>query len=100
MGRVVGGLLGGLMIELLPLHMAPNQLATLRDEPGTYLHPGELEAHLRLLHDSLMEIGAGRLAALDVRPVLDAVETFGFHLADLDIVEGRWHGAIPQWIRR
>jgi len=75
----------GLMIELLPLHMAPNQLATLREEPGTYVHPSELEAHLRLLHDSLVEIGAKRLAALDVRPVLHAVETFGFHLADLDI---------------
>jgi phosphoenolpyruvate carboxylase len=73
------------MIELLPLHMAPNQARRLREEPGTYLYPAELEAHLRLLHDSLVEIGAGRLAALDVRPVLRAVETFGFHLADLDI---------------
>ena len=26
----------GLMIERLPLHMAPNQLASLREEPGTY----------------------------------------------------------------
>jgi phosphoenolpyruvate carboxylase len=75
----------GLMIELLPLHMAPNQLADLREEPGTYLHPTELEAHLWLLHDSLVEIGASRLAALDVRPAIRAVETFGFHLADLDI---------------
>jgi len=75
----------GLMIERLPVHMAPNQLASLRETPGTYLQPSELEAHLRLLHDSLVEIGAGRLAALDVRPVLRAVETFGFHLADLDV---------------
>jgi phosphoenolpyruvate carboxylase len=75
----------GLMIELLPLHMAPNQLAHLREDPGAYRYPAELEAHLRLLHDSLVGIGAGRLAALDVRPVLRAVETFGFHLADLDI---------------
>jgi phosphoenolpyruvate carboxylase len=73
------------MIELLPLHMAPNQLAALREDPGTYLYPAELQAHLWLLHNSLVEIGAGRLAALDVRPVIRAVETFGFHLADLDI---------------
>ncbi len=73
------------MIARLPVHMAPNQLATLREEPGAYTHPSQLEAHLRLLHDSLVEIGAGRLAALDVRPVLRPVETFGFHLADLDI---------------
>jgi phosphoenolpyruvate carboxylase len=75
----------GLMIEKLPLHMAPNQLASLREAPGTYLYPKELEAHLRVLHDGLMEIGAGRLAALDVQPVLRAVQTFGFHLADLDV---------------
>jgi len=75
----------GLMIERLPLRMAPNQLDRLREEPGTYQSPRELEAHLRLLHDSLVEIGAGRLAALDVRPALRAVEVFGFHLADLDI---------------
>jgi len=74
-----------LMIELLPVRMAPNQLASLREEPGTYLQPSELAAHLWLLHDSLVEIGAGRLAALDVRPAIRAVETFGFHLADLDI---------------
>jgi phosphoenolpyruvate carboxylase len=74
-----------LMIEMLPLHVAPNQLARLREEPGTYLQPAELAAHLQLLHDSLVEIGATRLAALDVRPVIHAVETFGFHLADLDI---------------
>jgi phosphoenolpyruvate carboxylase len=75
----------GLMIELLPLQMAPNQLAELCEEPGAYQKPAELLAHLWLLHDSLIEIGAGRLAALDVRPVIRAVETFGFHLADLDV---------------
>jgi phosphoenolpyruvate carboxylase len=75
----------GLMIELLPLHMAPNQLAHLREDPGTYKSPAELEEHLWLLHDSLIEIGAGRLAALDVRPVIRAVECFGFHLANLDV---------------
>ena len=33
------------------------------DDQGAYQHPDELEAHLWLLHDSLVEIGAGRLAA-------------------------------------
>jgi phosphoenolpyruvate carboxylase len=75
----------GLMIELLPLQMAPNQLAALREDPGCYQKPAELLAHLWLLHDSLVEIGAVRLAALDVRPAIRAVETFGFQLADLDI---------------
>jgi phosphoenolpyruvate carboxylase len=75
----------GLMIELLPIQMASNQLAQLREDPGTYKNSAELAVHLQLLHDSLIGIGAGRLAAQDVRPVLRAVEAFGFHLADLDI---------------
>jgi phosphoenolpyruvate carboxylase len=40
---------------------------------------------LRVLRDSLIEIGAARLAEADVRPVLHATEVFGFHLAQLDI---------------
>ena len=75
----------GLMIQRLPLHMAPNQLARLRDEPGAYRFPEELAADLRALFNGLVEIGAGLLAEQDVRPVLRAVETFGFHLAQLDI---------------
>ncbi|TVQ89981.1 MAG: phosphoenolpyruvate carboxylase [Deltaproteobacteria bacterium] len=45
----------------------------------------ELLAELQLIYDSLVEIGARRLAQADVFPVQRLVRTFGFHLAVLDI---------------
>jgi phosphoenolpyruvate carboxylase len=53
-------------------------------EPG-YQTPAELEADLCLLHDALQFAGAGRLAVADVQPLLRSVQTFGFHLAVLDV---------------
>ena len=50
-----------------------------------YARAGELTADLERLNASLVEVGAGRIAARDVLPVLRAVDTFGFHLATLDI---------------
>lgn len=53
--------------------------------PGAYPGAAALAADLRLLRDALCAVGAGRLAEEDVDPVLRHVETFGFHLAALDI---------------
>ncbi len=62
------------------------------DAAPAYARPEELLADLQSLHDSLVEIGARRIAARDVRPVARAVETFGFHLATLDIRQNsRFH---------
>jgi phosphoenolpyruvate carboxylase len=44
-----------------------------------------LLADLRLLYDSLVDVGAWRMATDAVGPVIRAAETFGFHLAALDI---------------
>ena len=74
-----------LMIERLPVEIAPHQLSQLRDGAGKYRFAHELAADLRTLRDSLMEVGADRLAKTDVRPILRAVQLFGFHLAQLDI---------------
>ena len=63
-------------------------LARLPDDPdkqNTYRTTRTLEADLQKLYDTLTEIGAYRLAAHDVLPVLRIVQTFGFHLATLDI---------------
>jgi phosphoenolpyruvate carboxylase len=53
--------------------------------PGAYPLAGALAADLRLLRESLLAVGAPRLAREDVDPVIRHVETFGFHLAALDI---------------
>ncbi|NDJ63329.1 MAG: phosphoenolpyruvate carboxylase, partial [Chloroflexi bacterium] len=51
----------------------------------TYQTAAELLRELRILHDSLHSVDAARLAAADVLPVIRVVQTFGFHLATLDI---------------
>ncbi len=50
-----------------------------------YARAGDLAEDLRRLRAALSAVGAGRIARRDVDPALDRVETFGFHLANLDI---------------
>jgi phosphoenolpyruvate carboxylase len=74
-----------LLIERLPIEIAPHQVSQLRTAAGSYAFAEELAADLAVLRDALVEVGARRLADFDVRPVLRAVQVFGFHLAQLDI---------------
>jgi phosphoenolpyruvate carboxylase len=74
-----------LLIERLPVEIIPHQVSNLRPGEGNYRLAEELVADLHVLRDSLTEVGAERLADADVRPVLRAVQVFGFHLAQLDI---------------
>jgi phosphoenolpyruvate carboxylase len=74
-----------LMIDRLPVDLAPHQSSRLCEGGGRYRLASELRADLQTLRDSLKEVGADRLADTDVRPVLRAVQIFGFHLAQLDI---------------
>lgn len=50
-----------------------------------YRYATELLADLEFLYHSLYEIGAARVADLEVAPVLRKIQIFGFHLATLDI---------------
>jgi phosphoenolpyruvate carboxylase len=74
-----------LMAARLPVEVHPGQLAQVRDEPGRYRRPAELDADLQTLQTSLVEAGAVRLADHDVAPVRRVLATVGFHLAHLDI---------------
>ena len=74
-----------LLIERLPIEIAPHQISKLRAGCGNYRIAEELVADLHALRDSLIEVGAERLVDADVRPVLRALQVFGFHLAQLDI---------------
>ncbi len=74
-----------LLVARLPIEIAPHQLAQIREGDGRYQYAEELAADLRTLHESLTAVGAARLAASDVQPVLRALEVFGFHLAVLDV---------------
>jgi phosphoenolpyruvate carboxylase len=74
-----------LMAARLPVEVHPGQLAQVRDEPGRYRQPSELDADLQTLQTSLTQAGAGRLADHDVAPVRRVLASVGFHLANLDI---------------
>ena len=57
------------------------------ERPGAahFRRAKELVEELRLLRGCLEAVRANRLASVDVDPIITLVETFGFHLATLDI---------------
>jgi phosphoenolpyruvate carboxylase len=69
-------------------------LARLPDagHPAAYAGANELENDLNQLYESLVTVGARRLADNDVLPIIRIVQSFGFHLASLDIRQNsRFH---------
>ncbi len=67
------------------LPVLPSANGGAREIEAGYRTALELVADLQVLEASLCEVGAHRLAELDVRPVTRIVQRFGFHLAQLDI---------------
>lgn len=64
------------------------RLRAARDEPGTargYADADSFARDLRLIRDSLLTNRGERLATLSLEPLLQQVDTFGFHLYTLDI---------------
>lgn len=78
-------LLVKLMLEHLPLDPTEDGGFRMRDIAGRYTNVGEYRADLELLYDTLVDIGAARIADADVLPALRLVDSFGFHLAKIDI---------------
>jgi phosphoenolpyruvate carboxylase len=75
----------GLMLAQLPLESVYPEGGRLRSGAGRYQRAAELLGDLRLLSNSLMAVGAWRVADAAVAPVIRSAEAFGFHLASLDI---------------
>ena len=73
-----------LMIAKLPLDSRADQPYLLEDR-AFYRHPAQLQSDLNVLKSALEAVGAQRLAQSDVGPIERAIETFGFHLAHLDV---------------
>lgn len=69
-----------LMLARLPLSNGH-----LHETPEHYRRAEELHADLRALQNWLDEVGAASIATQAVGPVLRSLESFGFHLAVLDI---------------
>ena len=74
-----------LMLERLPADTDQEATGPSSWDKDCYQTVSELREDLALLRDALSEVGAHRLVESDVRPVLESVDTFGFHLARLDI---------------
>jgi len=67
------------------LHLADRIAATRTAGKQRYAGPDELLADLRVLRDSLEQAGATRLAFGEVQRLIWQIQTFGFHLAELEI---------------
>jgi phosphoenolpyruvate carboxylase len=66
--------------------------ATPRTGVAPYDGPDNLMHDVRLLMDALTEVGAQRIADDAVQPIIRSAQTFGFHLATLDIRQNsRFH---------
>jgi phosphoenolpyruvate carboxylase len=81
-----------LMLARLPLESVYPEGGRLLHDPARYKRADELQRDLQLLYESLIAVGAWRLADEAVGPVIRTVQTFGFHLASLDIRQNsRFH---------
>lgn len=81
-----------LMLARLPVDNVFPEGGQLRQDPSCYQGATELLDDLSFLYDSLLAVGARRLADNAVGPIMRSVQTFGFHLAALDIRQNsRFH---------
>ncbi|WP_168581374.1 phosphoenolpyruvate carboxylase [Gephyromycinifex aptenodytis] len=70
--------------------------ATRREHAGfAYAGPEEMLAELRLVQDSLVAAGDARSARGELQHLIWMVETFGFHLAELEV---RQHSAVHEGV--
>lgn len=74
-----------LMLHKLPVESIRGHATKLLDVEGAYVHSRQLKDDLALLQASLIGYGAKGIALDDVITVIRVVESFGFHLASLDI---------------
>ena len=73
------------IIYKLPIDTQRGHATSLHERPGCYQYDSELIEDLNLLQNALLEFGAKSIAYNDVNEAIRLVETFGFHLAHLDI---------------
>jgi len=74
-----------LLIAKLPFESTSEHGIILKERQGSYSLSADLIADLNTLIQSLESYGASKIAWEDVREAVRTVQTFGFHLAHLDI---------------
>ncbi len=73
------------MIVKLPVSLVEGHIQEYREDSISYRYPSELVADLSLLEQALVNNRASEIAFADVGEAIRIVNTFGFHLAKLDI---------------
>ncbi|GAB4402691.1 MAG: phosphoenolpyruvate carboxylase [Bacteroidia bacterium] len=74
-----------LILAKLPVDVMREHATELLEHPNSYRRSEELLSDLNLLKDELVAYGAHAIAYHDVAQAIRIVQTFGFHLARLDI---------------
>lgn len=74
-----------LIITKLPLDIKREHVTALHEHPSSYRYTSELKDDLIILQQSLINYGAVTIAYADLNQMIRLVDTFGFHLAQLDI---------------
>lgn len=74
-----------LLIAKLPIDTQRGHATALHEHQGAYRYARELMDDLLLLHEGLIDFGAESVAFTDMHEAIRLVQTFGFHLAHLDI---------------
>jgi phosphoenolpyruvate carboxylase len=74
-----------LIIEKLPLATARGHATALHERSISYRYSFELKKDLELLQSTLKDYGAITISETEIYESIRLVETFGFHLAKLDI---------------
>lgn len=74
-----------LMIEKLPLATARGHATAIQERSISYRYSYELKKDLELLKSALISYGAISISETEIHESIRLVETFGFHLAKLDI---------------
>ena len=74
-----------LIIEKLPLATARGHATALHERSISYRYSFELKKDLALLQSALKDYGAITISETEIHESIRMVETFGFHLAKLDV---------------
>lgn len=74
-----------LLISKLPVDTKRGHATEILEYPGCYVQSRELLEDLKLLQKSMIEYGSKTIARDDIHMAIRIVETFGFHLARVDV---------------
>lgn len=73
------------LITKLPVDTKRGHATEILEYPGCYVESKDLLADLRLLQRAMVEYGSKSIAYDDIHTAIRCVETFGFHLARVDV---------------